>query len=86
MTRIKSWLRHAPLCLATALALLAASASARAADLTVYTALEADQLKAYKAAFEKTNPDVNILLGARLDRHHHRQAAGREGQPARPTW
>jgi len=34
---------------------------AHAADITVYTALEADQLKAYKAAFEKSNPDVKIL-------------------------
>src|SRR5690606_6759041 len=28
--------------------------------LTVYTALEADQLKAYQAAFEKENPDIKI--------------------------
>ncbi len=30
-------------------------------DLTVYTALEADQIKPYKAAFEKANPGINIL-------------------------
>lgn len=28
--------------------------------LTVYTALEADQIKAYQAAFEKKHPDINI--------------------------
>ncbi|MYZ42270.1 putative 2-aminoethylphosphonate ABC transporter substrate-binding protein [Schauerella aestuarii] len=28
--------------------------------LTVYTALEADQIKAYQAAFEKANPDIRI--------------------------
>lgn len=42
-------------------AVVGAGAAAHAADLTVYTALEADQLKAYKAAFEQSNPDVNIL-------------------------
>lgn len=44
---------------ATPLALAAAGA-APAAELTVYTALEADQLKAYKAAFERAAPDVAI--------------------------
>ncbi|MGU9858099.1 putative 2-aminoethylphosphonate ABC transporter substrate-binding protein [Pseudomonas sp. LF245] len=29
-------------------------------DLTVYTALEAEQLKTYKQAFEKANPDIEI--------------------------
>ncbi len=29
-------------------------------ELTVYTALEAEQLKTYKQAFEKANPDVEI--------------------------
>ena len=44
-----------------ALALATTAAAARAAtELTVYTALEADQLKAYQAAFEKANPDVKI--------------------------
>ena len=33
---------------------------ASAEELTVYTAIEADQLKAYKAAFEKEVPDVTI--------------------------
>ena len=31
-----------------------------AAELTVYTAIEADQLPTYKAAFEASNPDVTI--------------------------
>ena len=34
--------------------------AAAATTLTVYTALEPDQLKAYKEAFEKANPDVQI--------------------------
>jgi iron(III) transport system substrate-binding protein len=41
-------------------ALLMAVSAARAEDLTVYTALEADQIKAYQAAFQATNPDINI--------------------------
>lgn len=41
-------------------ALLMAVSTARAEDLTVYTALEADQIKAYQAAFQATNPDINI--------------------------
>lgn len=46
---------------ATALAALLAAAGAHANTvLTVYTALEADQIAAYKAAFEKTNPDIEI--------------------------
>ncbi|MFI8480268.1 putative 2-aminoethylphosphonate ABC transporter substrate-binding protein [Pseudomonas sp. NPDC078700] len=31
-----------------------------ATELTVYTALEVEQLKAYKEAFEKKNPDIEI--------------------------
>lgn len=43
-------------------AVLAAAAGTAAADttLTVYTALEADQIKAYQAAFEKAHPDIRI--------------------------
>ncbi|SAI43224.1 periplasmic protein [Bordetella ansorpii] len=36
------------------------SAAAAETTLTVYTALEADQIKAYQAAFEKANPDIKI--------------------------
>ena len=35
--------------------------TAHTADLTVYTALEADQLKTFKAAIEEANPPLNIL-------------------------
>lgn len=45
--------------LALLLALAAAGAQAKT-ELTVYTALELDQLKAYQAAFEQENPDVAI--------------------------
>ena len=41
-----------------ALALLITSANAQ--ELTVYTALEADQIKAYQASFEKSNPGIKI--------------------------
>ncbi len=47
--------------LAGTLLVAAGGPLARAAtELTVYTALEADQLKAYQTAFEKANPDVKI--------------------------
>lgn len=45
---------------AAALSLVALPAAAQKTNLTVYTALETDQLKAYQAAFEKANPDVSI--------------------------
>lgn len=45
--------------LAAAVAMTATTAHA-ATELTVYTALEADQLKAYASAFEKANPDIKI--------------------------
>ncbi len=38
----------------------AAAVSAHAQELTVYTALEADQIKAYQAGFAKAYPDVKI--------------------------
>ena len=41
-------------------ALIAGPAFAQKTKLTVYTALEPDQLGAYKEAFEKANPDVEI--------------------------
>ncbi|QNM98606.1 putative 2-aminoethylphosphonate ABC transporter substrate-binding protein [Chitinimonas koreensis] len=41
-------------------ALLAAGAARAETTLTVYTALEADQLKAYQAGFEAEHPDVKI--------------------------
>lgn len=43
------------------LAILALGAgTANAQDLTVYTALESDQIKAYEAAFVKANPGIKI--------------------------
>jgi iron(III) transport system substrate-binding protein len=40
---------------------LAGSAHAQKVQLTVYTALETDQIKAYKDAFEKSNPGIEIV-------------------------
>ncbi|MGB3877079.1 putative 2-aminoethylphosphonate ABC transporter substrate-binding protein [Shinella zoogloeoides] len=42
------------------LAALAAGSAFAETRLTVYTAFEAEQLEAYKAAFEKANPDIKI--------------------------
>lgn len=47
------------LCAASALVLFGL-ATAQAQELTVYTALEADQTKAYQAAFEQANPGIKI--------------------------
>ena len=60
----------------------AAGAWAQKTQLTVYTALETDQLKAYQEAFNKVHPDDRDQVGARLHRRGHGQAAGRKGQPA----
>lgn len=46
--------------LATVLGASALFSAHAASTLTVYTALEADQIKAYQAAFEKANPDIEI--------------------------
>jgi iron(III) transport system substrate-binding protein len=43
-----------------ALVALAASASAQKTELTVYTALEVDQIKAYEAGFTKHNPNITL--------------------------
>jgi iron(III) transport system substrate-binding protein len=45
---------------AAALSAVAFGASAQKTQLTVYTALETDQLKAYQTAFEKANPGIEI--------------------------
>jgi len=39
---------------------VATAAAAAQTELLVYSAIEADQLKAYKEAFEKDNPDIAI--------------------------
>ena len=55
-------LSHAVRLLAGAmLATVAFGASAQKTQLTVYTALETDQLKAYQAGFEKANPNIEIV-------------------------
>src|SRR5436189_2184334 len=46
--------------LGAALVALATGASAQKTQLTVYTALETDQLKAYEAGFTKVNPNIEI--------------------------
>ena len=43
------------------LAAVAFGASAQKTQLTVYTALETDQLKAYQAGFEKANPTIELV-------------------------
>jgi iron(III) transport system substrate-binding protein len=45
---------------AAALSAVAFGASAQKTQLTVYTALEADQLKAYTEGFNKVNPDIEL--------------------------
>jgi len=45
---------------AAALSVFAVGAYAQKTQLSVYTALETDQLKAYKEGFEKVNPDIEI--------------------------
>ncbi|MCS7268296.1 MAG: putative 2-aminoethylphosphonate ABC transporter substrate-binding protein [Geminicoccaceae bacterium] len=52
---------RAALCAWVAVIAASSATAARAAtELLVYTALEADQLKAYQSAFEAANPDVKI--------------------------
>ena len=46
--------------LAAAAAMALATSAYAKTTLTVYTALEADQVAEYKAAFEKVNPDIEI--------------------------
>jgi iron(III) transport system substrate-binding protein len=56
-----SWLTQAGrLGIAAALVALASGTALAGTELTVYTALEADQLEEYKAAFEADNPDITI--------------------------
>src|SRR5678815_283697 len=43
-----------------ALVAVAAGASAQKTELTVYTALEVDQIKAYEAGFTKQNPNITL--------------------------
>lgn len=61
MTRIRSILLRAAVHVVTVGGMLGAAVAVHASDLTVYTALEADQLKTFKAAIEQANPDLNVL-------------------------
>ncbi|MBS0508375.1 MAG: extracellular solute-binding protein, partial [Proteobacteria bacterium] len=57
----KTFIRRIPMALcAAALGLAAGVAQAQRTPLLVYTALETDSMKAYKTAFEKANPDIEI--------------------------
>jgi iron(III) transport system substrate-binding protein len=47
--------------LAATLMCAAFGAAAQKTQLTVYTALETDQIKAYQTAFEKANPNIEIV-------------------------
>lgn len=49
-----------PAALAVSLCLIVAAHAHADTELTVYTALEVEQLKPYQAAFEKQNPDIRI--------------------------
>lgn len=55
-------IRHAAWKLCGALALVLACASARAGEITVYTALEEDDAKVYLDAFSKAKPDIKVNL------------------------
>ena len=46
---------------ALGLSAMALGVAAQKTQLTVYTALETDQLKAYQAGFEKANPNIEIV-------------------------
>ena len=54
------WLNSAVAAAAVA-ALAAMPAAAQKTQLTVYTALETDQLKAYQEGFNKANPDIELV-------------------------
>ena len=56
-----------------------AIAPAVAEELTVYTAIEADDLTKYAERFNEDHPDIEIKWVRDFDRHRHRQAPGREG-------
>ncbi|QNN56043.1 putative 2-aminoethylphosphonate ABC transporter substrate-binding protein [Diaphorobacter ruginosibacter] len=59
---LASWSRRATIAAAAAVSLLGAASLAHAAktELLVYSALEADQIKAYKSGFEKAHPDIEL--------------------------
>ncbi|MDQ6621131.1 MAG: extracellular solute-binding protein, partial [Pseudomonadota bacterium] len=58
--RTSSRHRFKTLCVAFVACFAASAVSAQKTQLTVYTALETDQLKAYQEGFNKANPDIDI--------------------------
>jgi len=54
------WL-HSAIAVTALAAFAAMPAAAQKTQLTVYTALETDQLKAYQEGFNKANPDIEIV-------------------------
>ncbi|MET0440502.1 MAG: putative 2-aminoethylphosphonate ABC transporter substrate-binding protein, partial [Casimicrobiaceae bacterium] len=54
------WL-HSAIAVTALAAFAAMPAAAQKTQLTVYTALETDQLKAYQEGFHKANPDIEIV-------------------------
>ena len=60
MNRMFGKWRQLLVCTSVALALGSGHAVAQKTNLTVYTALETDQLKAYQEGFAKANPDIDI--------------------------
>ena len=65
---------------AVAAASLVLAASAPATALTVYTAVEAEDLKKYAARFNEDHPNIEIKWFA-IPLHRHREAPRGEGQP-----
>ena len=62
MFTARSLRKLAPLAaLLCAIPLLSSPAAAQKTQLTVYTALETDQLKAYQEGFNKVNPDIELV-------------------------
>ena len=62
--------------------LATAPVHAQKTQLNVYTALETDQIKAYENRVQQDVSRHRAQVDARLDRRHHREGAGREGEPA----
>ncbi|MEO5700213.1 MAG: putative 2-aminoethylphosphonate ABC transporter substrate-binding protein [Casimicrobiaceae bacterium] len=60
MKPVRTAWHRALACAVVAVAITAGNAAAQKSQLTVYTALETDQLKAYQEGFNKSNPDIEI--------------------------
>ena len=62
--------------------MLVFSGAGNAVDLTVYTAVEAEDLKRYAATFNSGSSRYQYKVGAGFHRDCYRQTAGGKGQPA----